>query len=509
MRYVPREMRGRLMFATVALLAARPALAAPPDPDSSLPEPVGPPPEVDPAYDPTSQPETAEPDEQLGSEIQIERIDVTGNTTTQAEIIRRALPISVRDVMRSGDPRLGGLRFRVLALGYFRDASVALHKGSQPGLVIVEIHVVERGTLALNRLWFGTTSLSPWWLGADIGERNLLGLGIGVAGGFIYAHQADLPGARDQYAAELRLTDPSVRGSSWGISWATTLVHGSEPYRVAGISATGPGTHRAFAYRRLGLRLGAGRDLSPTTRVAFGLRAEAIDATLPAAPTRTQPDGQVVALDLHLDPGASRVMTASFGFDRDTRPDPILPHAGDRAMASVELGGTLLGGDYDFATVYGGYEHYWPLHGGRQAIALKLAGGIIVGDAPRFDRIYIADVDPLVAPRALGLVLSTAAPLALLGTRNDKPAYGDLGGTATVEHVFQLFRGGGDRRIYGADLFVGAGLWGLAERSDLRSRDTSLGGALPIDLYFDAGVRIDTDIGVFEITIANALGRLR
>jgi len=31
----------------------------------------------------------------------------------------------------------------------------------------------------------------------------------------------------------------------------------------------------------------------------------------------------------------------------------------------------------------------------------------------------------------------------------------------------------------------------------------------PVDVYVDAGVRIDTDVGVFEVTIANALGRLR
>jgi hypothetical protein len=52
-------------------------------------------------------------------------------------------------------------------------------------------------------------------------------------------------------------------------------------------------------------------------------------------------------------------------------------------------------------------------------------------------------------------------------------------------------------------------MWGLAENADLRARDASVWRALPIDLYADAGIRLDTDIGVFELTIANALGRLR
>ncbi|MGH2901719.1 MAG: BamA/TamA family outer membrane protein, partial [Solirubrobacteraceae bacterium] len=381
--------------------------------------------------------------------------------------------------------------------------------------VIVEVRVVERGTLVLNRLWFGTTSLSPWWLGADVGDRNLFGLGIAVGGGFIYAHQARLGtgppselDGRDQYAAELRLADPSVQGTPWGASLAVTLVHGSEPYQVTSGSGDDTIDLHAFPYRRFGMRAGVTYNVSALTRLSTGLRAESIDATLPVGPTLKVGD-LTTSIDPHLDPGASRVVTASIGFDRDTRPDPILPHAGSHILASAELGSALLGGSYDFATVFASYEHYWPVFGDKHAIGLKIAGGVVVGDAPRFDRIHIADVDRMLTPRALGLVLSTAAPLSILGTRSDKPLYGDLGGTATLEYAVKLFRGSGKQRVYGGDVFFGAGLWGLAERQDLRARDTGLYDSLPIDLYLDAGVRVDTDIGTFELTVANALGRLR
>ena len=528
-------MRGRLMFALVALVAlvtARPALADDPPARTEAPAPAPAPPApdappVEPAPDAAAQvpPDDVEPaplgdpdlvlheDNEFGPLILIERIAITGNTATQTEIILRALPIGAGDVLHSSDRRLREARFKVLALGFFRDVSLAIHKGSQRGQVVIEVHVIERGTLVLNRLWFGRTEVSRWWIGSDVGERNLFGLGIAVGGGFIYARNA-IDGGRDQYAAELRLADPSVLGTRWGASWAATLVHGSEPYRIGGDPGdAGPGVERAFPYRRLGARVGATYDLSALTRLTMGLRIEAIDATLPVAPTRTLPPvngkSDVVAVDLHLDPGASRVVTASFGFDRDTRPDPILPHAGGHIVVSAELGGTLLGSSYDFATIFGRYEHYWPVGGERHALAIKLSGGVVVGDAPRFDRIHIADVDRMLTPRALGLVLSTSAPLAILGTRADKPTYGDLGGSATVEYAFALFRGSGKQRVYGGDVFVGAGLWGLAEHADLRARDTGFFASLPIDLYADAGLRIDTDIGVFELTIANALGRLR
>jgi outer membrane protein assembly factor BamA len=182
---------------------------------------------------------------------------------------------------------------------------------------------------------------------------------------------------------------------------------------------------------------------------------------------------------------------------------------GSYLAVSVELGSSLVGGDYEFASLFGRYERYWPLLRAKHAIALKLAGGIVIGNAPRFDRLHIADVNRMLTPRALGLVLSAAAPLDLLGMRPDKPTYGDFGGSATVEYVFELFRGTGKNRVYGGDVFLGVGLWGLGERADLRARDTSLYDALPIDAYVDAGLRIDTDLGVFEVTFANALGRVR
>jgi hypothetical protein len=528
-------MRGRLTLVLVALVATWPAFAGeparaqpappppgpppaghtPPAPDAAAPAPAPParpvsegdPPPEEPLLDPDT---LLHEDSEFGPVILIEQIDITGNTATRTEIIRRALPISAGDVLHASDKRLREARFKVLALGFFRDVTLAVHKGSQRGQVIVEVHVIERGTLVLNRLWFGTTTPSPWWIGADVGERNLLGLGIAVGGGAIFARHGEVPGARDQYAAELRVSNASVRGTAWGVSAAATLVHGSEPYRVSGAAGDASAkAQRAFSYRRFGARFGAIYDVSALTRLSMGLRAEAIDATRPAAPTRELPDGRVVAVDLHLDPGGSRVVTAGGSFDRDTRPDPILPHAGSHVLVSAELGGALLGGGYDFATIFGRYERYWPVRNERHAIAVKLAGGMVMGDAPRFDRIHIADVDPMLTPRALGLVLSTSAPLAILGTRDDKPSYGDLGGSATVEYAFQLFRGSGKRRVYGGDVFVGAGLWGLAERADLRARDTGLVASLPIDLYADAGLRIDTDIGTFELTIANALGRLR
>ena len=84
------------------------------------------------------------------------------------------------------------------------------------------------------------------------------------------------------------------------------------------------------------------------------------------------------------------------------------------------------------------------------------------------------------------------------------------GGIATLEYVTKLFRGiGARKRVYGGDFFTAFGVWGLAETNDYLLRDTTLFRSLPLDLYVNAGLRVDTDLGRFEFSFANALGRLR
>ncbi len=481
---------------------------APPETPEQLPS--APPLEPEPAPPVEPEPElipTSRDDTELGPLLYIDRIEVEGNTATQADVILRVLPLEPGHVLRASDKRLHSARFKVLALGFFRDVRLELKKGSARGKVVLKINVVERGTIVLNRLWFGTNELSPYWLGADLSERNLLGLGISFGGGFIYAASGEVAGGRDQWAGELRASDPSLRGTRFGANASLTLVRGSEAYRVTGSGNPEPSELAAFPYRRFGGRVGITYDASALTRLAFSVRGEQINTELPVAPTQQLPDGRIAAIDLHLDPGTSDLFTLGFVYDRDTRPDPILSHSGGHIAFGAEVGSLF--SDYQFATLFGRYEHYWPRSNGKHAIGLKLAGGVVVGTAPRFDRIHIGDVNRMLTPRAAGLVLSSATPFDLLGTRPDKPAYGDLGGSATIEYAVQLFRGSGKKRVYGGDIFFGAGLWGLAEAADLRARDTSLRDALPIDLYVDAGVRIDTDIGIFELTIANALGRVR
>ena len=240
-----------------------------------------------------SAPDVPPNDDELGPLIQIEAIVIRGNTATQDEIIRRALPIAPGDVLKASDRRLRDARFKVLALGFFRDVELAMHKGSQRGLVIIQIDVIERGTFVLNKLWFGRSALTPYWVGVDVGERNLLGLGISAGVGAIYAAPSDVDGSRAQWATEMRVADGSLLGTRWGANGSLTLVHGSDTYRITGDDDDDDlSNFRGFGYRRFGGRFGTTYDITALARLSGQFRIESVNAELPDAPTRVLPTAE-------------------------------------------------------------------------------------------------------------------------------------------------------------------------------------------------------------------------
>jgi outer membrane protein insertion porin family len=451
-------------------------------------------------------------DASFGPLLAIERIEITGNTSTSPRLILQALPIAVGDALRAGDPRFRRARFKLLSTGYFREVELALRKGTRPGHVILTVHVTERGTVILNSLHFGTSSTTPWWAGVDLSERNFFGTGIGIGFGGMVTGRGDVDGARQQHAFELRIDDPSLFpalvGKRVGAHARALRVRAAEPVRVRATPDTAtPEDFCTLPYTRTGGRAGVGTEISPLAHLAVDLRVERIDTELPAVPGLPAcrlADGTPGPTDVDLAPGKSWLVSTIIGFDRDRRPDPILPDRGDRLLLLAEVGRHGPGAENEFVLLLARYGRWWPIRARQHALSLHLTGGLIVGEAPRFDRLHAVDFNRLLTPRAYGLIVATTPPLDVLDTGSDQLSYGDVGGSAVVEYSYRLFRS--RRYVYGGNLFVGAGIWGLAERHPAPERRT--GAAFPVDLLLDAGLRVDTEIGIFELSFANALGRI-
>jgi len=220
-------------------------------------------------------------------------------------------------------------------------------------------------------------------------------------------------------------------------------------------------------------------------------------ATLPTSPS-------MMPIDFMIKDGSSRVGSITASVDLDTRSDPILPRSGMRIALSLEAASGLLGSSYDYVktTVEGAF--YRPMPRGH-ALGFHLFVGGIAGDAPYFDRFFIGDLNLLLPRRALGINFSTLPSRNLLNTTIAHHRYDQYAARALVEYAVPIWRRRGF--IYGGDAFVGVGLLGMASPGDFVPPGDSGLDSLPIDLTGDLGLRLDTYVGIFTISIANALTR--
>jgi outer membrane protein assembly factor BamA len=438
----------------------------------------------------------------------LDGFEVRGNTETRASVIEHALLVSPGEVIAADDPRLDASRFRVLGLGFFEDVRLALRKGTVRGHVVLVVEVVERGTIILNEIFLGSSEATPFWAGLDLGENNFLGHGVSVSGAFVAAARADVPGAVAQEGFRLRLWDPDVRGFRVGLGGELLLSHGSEFFRALGPDdASTPADFVALEYRRVGGGMAGGFDLGTIAHVRIAHRAEWIDATLPAVRARTLPDGGLAAIPFDIRPGTSILSAFDVSVEFDTRSDPVLPEHGFRLALDGQLSTALWGSDYEYGKLSLAYDHYGRMPFGHHVLAVRLLGGVIVGDAPFFEQFFIGDLNRLLAPRALGLNFSTQPSRSLLGLDAIREQrYDPIAGRAALEYIIPLWRS--HRLVYAGEFFAMGGVFALTSFDQLRARDRSLGDALPFDLTFDVGVRLDTTIGIFTLSVANLIGRI-
>jgi outer membrane protein assembly factor BamA len=469
----------------VMLFSARAVAEEPPSPP---PPPESPPAAIheDPGQADETRVSTVDPG--FGPVVTIERIDVIGNVLTAERLIKRALLVSEGDALRTGDPRLRNSRFRVLALGYFVDAQMRLDRGSERGKVVLTVEVWERGTFILNRIFLGASTVTPLWAGLDVGDGNFLGTGLTVSGAFVVVRAPVYEGGAPQWAMRLRYSDPSVLGLPLGVRAVFLYNQANEgEERAAPTASPGddPDNFVGFDYTRIGGKVGVSWELTRSVSLLADARLELIDA-----------DASRLG---YVQEGRSRLTTLAVGLERDTRSDPVLPDSGDSAYVDVESGGKATGSDYGYARVRARWQHWWPVRGDVHVLSLAARGAVVFGDAPGFDLVYVSELDRLLPPRPLDLSVSTQAPFDLLRQDSRAPRLGDLGGVVELEYRYRLFRR--TRTVYGGDLFVGAGVFGLQNRREGRAD-------YAVDLSFDLGVRLDTEVGIFEISFANALGRL-
>lgn len=415
--------------------------------------------------------------ESLGGErpvTVIEAIDVVGNEKTGLNVVLSKISVGVGDPV--DDERVDASRLRLLATGYFKSVEMSLRRGSRRGRVVLVIDLVERNTIQVSGLYLGFSSVAPIYGGLGIHENNFLGKGVSAGASFV-AGKRRRAFAFDVFVPDL--SDTRLQLAASGI-----FVQGAE----ALIDDDADALH--LSYERIGGTLGVGVSVGLAQRIVLEYRLESVTSdplpNLDPAAVRSAPSIQF---------DESIVSTLSMTYEYDTRDAAFVPSRGTRVALAVETGTKLIGSSYEFTKYTGEIQlAFSPVQS--HALSLRAFGGVVQGQTPFFNQFFLSDHayfafgrDSL--PRAIGLNFSES---------ND---YDDLIISVGADYSIPLQEGGDFLfRTYaygGLDISATASLDELQE--DLSGRGT--GGQIPVS--FDGGVRFDTLIGNFTLSVSYIL----
>jgi hypothetical protein len=253
------------------------------------------------------------------------------------------------------------------------------------------------------------------------------------------------------------------------------------------------------------LGVGTGHEISSRLRYSLDWLGEFIDVLSKPQAASTQRGSEVEAIDFRIADGTSMVSSLRFGLTYDDRDHPALTTRGDYVDFNARFGTRMLGSGYDFARFELTLRHWFPLPL-RHVVSVGFFLGSVFGDAPFFYNFYAADLSDLLPSRVLELNLDRRRTLNLLGTSIVEMDMEDLAARLDVEYQLPLHRGQGFVR--GVHAYLGAGVFLLARREDLRIAIPGYHGLarLPIDLTFDLGVQADTEIGLFKLGFSSLIG---
>lgn len=454
---------------------------------------------------------------QKGPHYVLEKIVVKGNTKTLRQVIRRYIDLSVGDIFSADDERLQDARYRLLASGFFNDVQLTLARGSQRGQAILNVTVVERNTLVIQDVVLGFSEITPFYGSLDIAQRSLFGTGIEVSGAGVFS-------VDKQIGYRLRLLDHHFMGSDFSFHVEGVFAKARDFFGKDRVCVEGSNeaeeredgqsceandyqkgvSYAVMNYRRAGGRLGTGYSLVGDLYFSLDYRFEFIAADVPRAGYHRS-FGEYRPIEFgHLLFGHSALSSILFGIVRDTRDSITLPSKGQRTAFEVELSSGALGSDYDFAKFTLSHDVHFRL-GRRHSLKLGLFAGFITGSSPFFNQFFVGDFSAFVPSRVLEMNFTHLQPNLLKKTMIGEMRYEDIAASINLEYSLPFYRGNGV--VCGVNGFASLGIYFLTSKELLKYKPKGYSGAqlIPMDLTADIGIKVDTQIGMFVVSLANLL----
>ena len=318
-----------------------------------------------------------------GEQFRIGRIDVTGNRQTQEKVIRRVLdeygfqPGRLYNAEVARGDGSGALEERIRRMAYTEEATITALPGYERGQKNAEVHVRD-----------GRTGM--WILGAGIGSDS------GFIGQVILDQKNfDISDWPEDFGDFIRGESFKGAGQSLkvalqpGTTVSEYLVSFNEPYfqgKPISQDVIGSSWQRAresYDEGRLKGYLGFSERYDKryrgNWRKSIGFRVENVevddlDANAPAEISEVEGDNLLVGI--------------KFGVGKDFTDDPFVPTTGHKYKFSYEQ----VTGEDTFGILSGTYRLYHTLYEDlaerKIVLSTRLHGGVVVADAPPFEKFY-------------------------------------------------------------------------------------------------------------------------
>lgn len=307
-----------------------------------------------------------------GDLVYISRIYITGNTSTRDKVIRRELAAVEGDLYDSSKVKMSYMRLN--RLRYFEEVNFQTEKGTDEGLMNINVHVREKAT-GMFSVGAGYSAIDKMVLTAQVSEQNLFGRGqtLGLSAYF----------GSSKTSYKLSFVEPWLFDMPL---WSKFELWDMErDYDAYDVHTQG-----------LGATLGYPLFEYVTGYVGYSLTIDDISNVESNASSYLQDQA-----------GETMSSGVTLSLSRNTTDDRMFPSRGSSNSVSTEVVGTIFQGDASFAKYIADSRWFFPMpldtvfgiHG-----KIGYIQGLEGKDTPVFERFYLGGINSLRGLREIGPV---------------------------------------------------------------------------------------------------------
>jgi outer membrane protein insertion porin family len=412
-----------------------------------------------------------------GERVTIEKVEIAGNERTRDKIIRRALAVSEGD--RYSADAFEATKKRLEGMDFFEAVRLKTSPGSRPDLMNVTVEVVEKKTGQLSA-GLGYSSQDGAMGNISLQERNLFGMGI------MASAKGNLSARRNTYEGSVTypwIFDMPLSGTVRG--YKSRLKESNYLRDGEGFSV-----HLGYPlYGFWGMSTGISRDSSKLSGFEQGFARSVVNYY--------KQYGTVAQKFLNVSENA-----LSFGLQRDTRNNAVIPTGGSKISLSSRFSG--FGGDLTFASHNAEMSYYYPLFW-RAVLKLRTNGSLLQEVGP----------DPIPFDRRLLLGGVSSIRGYQAGQIGPRDRYGNIigGDRALFANLECLFPLVDQLKLNGVVFFDAGNAWNVSDSPFLTSVKAGFGCGIrwvsPMGpLRIEYGWKVNPQKGETAGAVAFSMGQL-